>query len=81
LTYSFAGPQRVPWVNWVLHLGTITPCPTLKSPGSATAICFDPAVAIAVVWNFDPEAPQSAASRLFGTVCAKTTAGMSRTAL
>jgi hypothetical protein len=42
-----------------LHFDTITPWPTLKSPASATVIWFDPAVVVAVVSNFDPDAPQS----------------------
>jgi hypothetical protein len=47
---------------WILQRDTVIPWPTLKSPTSATVIRFEPAVAAAVVWNFEPEAPHSRTS-------------------
>ena len=39
----------------------MTPCPTWKSPTSATMICFDSAVVTAVVVEAEPDAPKSRA--------------------
>ena len=43
----------------MLQRDTVTPCPGLKSPTSATVISFAPSVVVAVVSNFDPDAPKS----------------------